>query len=164
MSLLILLLNSVHMYSLLSCFAGRQTYAVGPCWGYCQLACIAEYGGSYRFFWRSSEANAAYLGHHPTVTPFESTKELTKESLSGQLQFAADPGDIKVEGVNFFEVLLPRDKRRYVIGKATYLGVASLTSRATRSFKAWYLTTGKPVRLNISQRSSIIATFKIIVR
>ena len=104
------------------------------------------------FFWRFSEANAAYRGHDPTVTPFKFTKELTKKFLFDQLQFAADSGDIKVEDANFFEVLLPREKRRYIIGKATYLGVASLASRATRSLKAWCLTTGKPVFLKDTWR------------
>ena len=93
-------------------------------------------------------------GHDPTVTPFKFTKELTKEFIFDQLQaqFAADIRNVKVEGVKFFEVLLPREKNRYVIGKAIYLGVASLTSRATRSFKAWCLTTKRPVFLKDTWR------------
>ena len=56
---------------------------------------------------------------------------------------------MKVDDVNFFKVLpvLPRENNSYVIGKATYLGVASLASRATRSFKAWCLMTQRPVFL-----------------
>ena len=68
------------------------------------------------------------------------------------LQFTADPGDVKVEDIKFFEVLLPRDDRRYVIGKATYLGVASIASRATRSFKAWCVKTKKSVFLKDTWR------------
>ena len=97
------------------------------------------------FFWRFNNADAKDRGHDPTVTPFKSTKDLTKQFLFKHLQFEADPGDVKVEDVEFFEVLLPRENRRDVIGKATYLGVASLASRATRSFKAWCLKTKKPV-------------------
>ena len=91
-------------------------------------------------------------GHDPTVTPFKFTKALMKEFLFNQLQFAADLGDVKVENVNFFEVLLPRENNHYVIGKATYLGVASLASRATRSFKAWCLATRIPVFLKDTWR------------
>ena len=104
------------------------------------------------FFWRFSNANATERGHDPTVTPFIFTKDLTKEFLFNQLQFAADRGNVKIDHVNFFEVLLPRENNRYVIGKATYLGVSSLASRATRSFKAWCLTTHKPVFLKDTWR------------
>jgi hypothetical protein len=38
-------------------------------------------------------------GHDPTVTPFLFTKDLTKEFIFDQLQFAADLGDVKVEDV-----------------------------------------------------------------
>ena len=105
-----------------------------------------------RFFWRFSNANASDRGHDPTVTPFKFTKTLTKEFLYNRLQFAADLVNVKVEDVNFFEVLLPRENHRYVIGKATYLGVASLASRATRTFKAWCLTTRRPVFLKDTWR------------
>ena len=91
-------------------------------------------------------------GHDPTVIPFKFTKVLTKEFLFNQLQFTADLGDVKVENINFFEVLLPRENNRYVIGKATYLGMASLASRATRSFKAWCLATMRPVFLKDTWR------------
>jgi hypothetical protein len=104
------------------------------------------------FFWRFSNASPTERGHDPTVTPFEFTTKLTKTFLFEQLQFAADLGDVKVQDVNFFEVLLPREKKRYVIGKATYLGVSSLASRATRSFKAWCLTTKTPVFLKDTWR------------
>jgi hypothetical protein len=105
-----------------------------------------------RFFWRFSNANPMERGHDPTVTPFKFTKDLTKEFLFNQLQFAADLGNVKVEVVNFFEMLLPRENNRYVIGKATYRGVASIASRATRSFKAWCLTTKRPVFLKDTWR------------
>ena len=59
---------------------------------------------------------------------------------------------MKLEDIKFLEVLLPREDRRYVIGKATYLGVASLASRATRSFKAWCVKTKKPVFLKDTWR------------
>ena len=97
------------------------------------------------FFWRFNNADAKDRGHDPTVTPFKFTKDLTKQFIFKQLQFEADPGDVKLQDVKFFEVMLPRENRRYVIGKATYLGVASLASRATRSFRAWCLETKKPV-------------------
>ena len=99
------------------------------------------------FFWRFSEASLKNRGHDPTVTFFEFIKDLTKVFLISQLQLAADLGDVKMEDVNYFQMLLPRQKHCYVIGKATYLGVASLASRATRSFKAWCLTTNRPVFL-----------------
>ena len=102
-----------------------------------------------QFFWRFSNADAMERGHDPTVTPFKFTNDLTKDFLFDKLQFATDIDDVKMEDVNFFEVLLgvPRENNRYVIGKTTYPGVASLASRATRSFKAWCLTTQKPVFL-----------------
>ena len=100
------------------------------------------------FFWTFSNANAKDRGYDPTVTPFKFMQDLTKEFLFEQLQFAADPSDMKVEDVNFFEVSLPRTNNRSVIGKATYLAVASLPSRGTRSFKAWFLTTKKPLIFN----------------
>ena len=102
-----------------------------------------------QFFWRFSNADAMERGHDPTVTPFKFTNDLTKDFLFDKLQFATDIDDVKMEDVNFFEVLLgvPRENNRYVIGKTTYLGVASLASRATRSFKAWCLRTKKPVFL-----------------
>ena len=105
-----------------------------------------------QFFWRFSNASDMERGHDPTVTPFKFTEVLTKEFLFDRLQFAADLGDTKMENVNFFEVLLPRENSRYVIGKATYLGVASLASRATRSFKAWCLATMRPVFLKDTWR------------
>jgi hypothetical protein len=105
-----------------------------------------------QFFWRFSNANAMERGHDPTVTPFKFTTDLTKEFLFDQLQFAADRGDVELEEVDFFEMWLPRENNRYVIGKATYLGVASLASRATRSFKAWCLTTNRPVFLKDTWR------------
>ena len=105
-----------------------------------------------QFFWRFSNASAIERGHDPTVTPFKFTRNLTKKFLFDQLQFASDLGDVNVADINFFEVLLPRENNRYVIGKATYLGVASLASRATRSFKAWSLTTQRPVFLKDTWR------------
>ena len=105
-----------------------------------------------QFFWRFSHAEAMGRGHDPTVSPFKFTKDLTKKFLFDQLQFAADLGDVKMDDVNFFEVLLPRENNRYIIGKATYLGLASLASRATRSFKAWCLTTQRPVFLKDTWR------------
>jgi hypothetical protein len=75
-----------------------------------------------QFFWRFNNAKAKDRRHDPTVTPFKLRKDLTKEFLFDQLQFAADSDDVTVENIDFFEVLLPREKSRYVIGKATYLG------------------------------------------
>jgi hypothetical protein len=100
-----------------------------------------------QFFWRFSNADAMERGHDPTVAPFRFTKDLTKEFLFDQLQFAADRVDVKMDDVNFF-----KENNRCVIGKATYLGVASLASRATRSFKAWCLTTQRPVFLKDTWR------------
>jgi hypothetical protein len=105
-----------------------------------------------KFFWRFSNASPTERGHDPTVTPFEFTTSLTKTFLIDKLQFAADLGDVEMQDVDFFEVLLPREGKRYVIGKATYLGVSSLASRATRSFKAWCLTTKRPVFLKDTWR------------
>ena len=105
-----------------------------------------------QFFWRFSNADATARGHDPTVAPFKFTKKLTKTFLFDQLQFAADRGDVKMDDVDFFEVSLPRENNRYVIGKATYLGVASLASRATRTFKAWCCTTQRPVFLKDTWR------------
>ena len=104
------------------------------------------------FFWRFSNANAMERGYDPTVTPFNFTPNLTKEFLFDKLQFDADPDNLKMDDVNFFEMLLPQENNRYVIGKATYLGRASLASRATRSFKAWCLTTRRPVFLKDTWR------------
>ena len=103
-----------------------------------------------QFFWRFNDANATERGHDPTVTPFKFTKDLTKEFIFDQLQFAADLRN--VEDMKFFEVLLPRENKRYVIGKVVYVGAAILTSRATRSFKAWCLTTKRPVFLKDTWR------------
>ena len=109
-----------------------------------------------QFFWRFNNANAKDRGYDSTVTPFKFTKDFTKEFLFDQLQFAADLTEVKekvkVEDVNFFEVSLPRTNNRYVIGKAIFLGVASLASRATRSYKAWCLTTKKAVFLKDTWR------------
>ena len=64
-----------------------------------------------QFFWRFSNATAEDRGHDSTVTSFIFTKDLTKEFLFDQLQFAADPGDVKVEDVNSL--------RYYCHGKTT---------------------------------------------
>ena len=104
------------------------------------------------FFWRFNHASFEERGHDPTVTPFKFTKDLTKEFLFKQLQFEADPGKFKLNDINFFKVVLPREDNCYVIGKATYLGVASLASRATRSFKAWCLKDNRPVFLKDTWR------------
>ena len=73
------------------------------------------------FFLRFSNANDMERGYDPIVTPFKFTPDLTKKILFNQLQFYADLGNVKVEDVNFFEVLLPREDNCYVIGEATYL-------------------------------------------
>ena len=107
-----------------------------------------------QFFWRFSNADAMKRGHDPSVTPFTFMRDLTKEYLFDQLQFDADSSKVMVDDVTFFKMLLPRENNSYVIGKATYLGVASLrlASRATRSFKAWCLTTQSPVFLKDTWR------------
>ena len=105
-----------------------------------------------QFFDRFSNATAKDRGHDSTVAPFKFTKDLTMQFLSDKLQFAAENGDLKVEDVNFFELLPPRETKRCVIGKATYPGVSSLGSRATRSFKAWCLAKQEPVFLKDTWR------------
>ena len=84
----------------------------------------------------------------------EFTRKLTKKFLFLELQFDKDPasGNLKVKDVKFFKVLLPREFKSYVVGKPTYLGLSSLASRATRTFKAWCLTTHKAVFLKDSWR------------
>jgi hypothetical protein len=63
------------------------------------------------FFWRFNNADAKHRDHDLTVAPFNFTTDLTKFD---QFQFAASPGDVKIEDVNFFEMLLPPGNRRYV--------------------------------------------------
>ena len=105
-----------------------------------------------QFFWRFNHSDAIGRGHDPTVTPFKFTKDLTNMFLFDQLQFSADPGDMNMKDVKFFQVLLPRENKSYVVGKPTYEGMSSLASRATRTFKAWCLTTHRPVFLKDSWR------------
>ena len=105
-----------------------------------------------QFFWRFNNADAMGRGHDPTVTPFNFTKKLTKKFLFFELQFDKDPGNLNVKDVKFFQVLLPRENKSYVVGKPTYQGMSALASRATRTFKAWCLTTHEAVFLKDSWR------------
>jgi hypothetical protein len=96
MPLLIWLLNSAPMYFLFLFFPNGVSERMSL-----NQSHLAEF--SRRF----NHADAEERGHDPTVTPFKFTKELTEEFLFKKLQFAVDPGDVKVEGIQFFEVLLP---------------------------------------------------------
>jgi hypothetical protein len=75
--------------------------------------------------WKFSNADAMGRGHGTTVAPFKSTKDVTNNFLFDQ--FAADLGDVKVQDVKFSK-LLPREKKRYVMGKAAYIGGISFIS------------------------------------
>ena len=114
--------------------------------GSCDGIALGRSWALTQFFWGFNHADAIGRGHDPTVTPFKFTKDLTKKFLFDQLQLTLAIWRWKIS--IFFKCCCHGGTDP----TGTYRILSSLTSRATRTFKAWCLTTRRPVFLKDTWR------------